>query len=309
MTQKNKFIWLAMFCVYLFWGGTYLGMKIAIESMPPFLMAGVRFLLAGVLLYIVSRTSGAKRPPLREWVGTAPIGILLLVGGNGGIAWAEQHVPSSLAALLVATMPFWISLFNWLIWKGKRPNRYVVLGLIMGFAGIVWMVMASKQSTESGTVSNLIGPLVCLLAAISWSFGSTWSRFVSKPSSPMMYTAVQMLTGGTVLSLIALFSGDFQRFEWSSMTMRTWFAFGYLVLFGSFVAYNAYVWLLQNADLAMVSTYTYVNPVVAMLLGWAIGGEILHPAMLGAAAVILCAVVLITRMKDWVPKSTNASSP
>ena len=223
ITHRKWKITLAMGCVYLFWGGTYLGMKIALEGIPPFLMAGSRFILAGLLLYVFARMTGAKHPKLKEWIGSGSVGALLLLGGNGGICWAEQYVPSSLAALLVATMPFWITLFNWLIWKGKRPNRFVVAGLMAGFAGIALISLTTKHvngntnpllpNSQTGAVWYAVGIIVCLLAAISWSFGSTWSRFAKQSSSPIMATATQQLVGGSLLFVMAGITGDFSRFD------------------------------------------------------------------------------------------------
>lgn len=308
MNAKHTNPWMTSLCmasVYIFWGGTYLGMKFAVEQIPPFLMAAARFLIAGMLLYAIARITGVKRPTSREWLGTAPIGILLLVCGNGGIAWAEQYVPSGLAALLVATLPFWITLFNWLIWKGARPNFFVVAGLLLGFGGIGVMVMYGQgigQTRQDG--KGILGIVVCLVAAMCWAFGSSWSRYTAKPSSPLMTSAVQMLSGGVVLAVMSGISGDLNGFHLMEITSRTLLSLGYLIFFGSIIAYNAYVWLLHNANLAMVSTYTYVNPIVAVFLGWAVAGEALDPILFVSAAMILPAVILISSLKDWKPRNS-----
>ena len=162
---------LAMTCIYLIWGCTYLGMKVALESFPPFLLASIRCLTAGLLLYAYSHLKGASRPKLREWLGTAAVGILLLTGGNGAICWAEQYVPSGFAAVSMATMPFWVTLMQWLIWRGKRPNRQVMGGILLGFLAILLMTWQSGQWT--GGKAALFGSIACLAGTLSWSFGST----------------------------------------------------------------------------------------------------------------------------------------
>lgn len=294
-----------MACVYLIWGGTYLGMKFALESIPPFLMAGVRFLLAGSVLYAAARFSGAPRPKWREWAGPASVGAFLLLGGNGGICWAEQYVPSGIAALLVATMPLCTTLIGWLAWRRKRPNRLVVLGLLVGFSGIALMTWQSGQLDGTGRV-GVAGLLACGLATLSWSFGSTWSPRVRQPASPWMATAMQQLSGGALLLLMAAVLGDFGRFQLSAMTWRAGLSFGYLVVFGSLIAYSAYVWLLRHADLAFVSTYTYVNPLVAVLLGWLLAGEPMRPGFALSVGVILTGVLLVNRFKEGTPTSAIA---
>ena len=296
-TQKRLRIPIAMACVYLFWGGTYLGMKFALESMPPFLLAGMRFLIAGSVLYAAARLTGAPRPRWREWAGPASVGAFLLLGGNGGICWAEQYIPSGVAALMAATMPLCTTLISWLVWRGKRPNGLVVLGLLVGFGGVALMTWQSGQLGGNGRIGG-IGLAVCALAVLSWSFGSTWSPHAKQPGSPILATAMQQLSGGALLLLVAAISGDFARFDAASLTWRAGMSFAYLVVFGSLVAYSAYVWLLRNADLVFVSTYTYVNPLVAVFLGWLLAGEPMRPGFLVSVAVILAGVLLVNRFKD-----------
>lgn len=306
--QDRCRIAIAMSCVYLIWGGTYLGMKFALESMPPFLMAGARFLLSGSVLYAAARLSGAPRPKGREWAGPASVGTFLLLGGNGGICWAEQYVPSGVAALLVATMPLCTTLFGWLVWRGKRPGGFVVLGLLIGFSGIALMTWQSGQLDGTGRI-GAVGLLVCCLATLSWSFGSTWSPRVRQPASPMMATAMQQLSGGALLLLLAAALGDFDRFDPSAMTGKAALSFAYLVVFGSLIAYSAYVWLLRHADLAFVSTYTYVNPLVAVLLGWLLAGEPMRPGFALSVAVILAGVLLVNRFKERPADSERVKGP
>ncbi len=306
--SKHLRIPLAMACVYLFWGGTYLGMKFALASLPPFLLAGLRFLIAGSVLYAAARLSGAPRPKWREWTGPASVGAFLLLGGNGGICWAEQYIPSGVAALMAATMPLCTTLIGWLVWRGKRPKRLVVLGLLVGFGGIALMTWQSGQLGGDGRIGGL-GLAVCALAVLSWSFGSTLSPRAKQPASPILATAMQQLSGGALLLLVAAFTGDYARFDAAGLTWRAVLSFAYLVVFGSLVAYSAYVWLLRNADLAFVSTYTYVNPLVAVLLGWLLADEPVRPGFLVSVAVILTGVLLVNRFKDGaeVVKKTSVT--
>lgn len=284
---------IALLSVYLFWGGTYAGMKVAIETMPPFLMAGIRFFAAGAVLYIVSRLSGAKRPARREWSSSAIVGALLLLGGNGLVAWSEQRVSSSIASLIVAAVPVWMMLMGWFGRGGKRPNTGVIAGIVLGLLGIAVLVFQPGQG-ENGTATDVTGIITLLAASISWAAGSMYSRSARMPDSPLMSTAAQMLTGGTLLIIFSYFTGDWSKLDVPGISLRSYAALGYLIAFGSIIGYTAYIWLLKNADAALVSTYAFVNPVVAVLLGWLLVGEQLTVNTLTAAVIIIAAVVLVT---------------
>jgi drug/metabolite transporter (DMT)-like permease len=280
---------IALAAVYLIWGSTYLAILFAIETLPPFLMAAARFLVAGGLLYGWARFKGAPRPSLAHWRSAALIGLFLLLCGNGGVVWAEQRVDSGLAALLVSTEPLWIVLLVWLRPGGGRPGPRVIAGLLLGFAGLLLLV---KPSPAGGI--DPVGAAVIVLAALSWAWGSLYGQRASLPDSPILTTGMQMLCGGGLLSLASLAAGEPAGFEPSAVSLRSLLALGYLVVFGSLVAFTAYVWLLRVASPVLVSTYAYVNPVVAVLLGWVLAGEPLTAGTLIAAAVILSGVALIT---------------
>lgn len=295
-TASVMSVTIALLMVYLFWGGTYLGMKIAIESMPPFLMAGARFMTAGLILYILSRAQGAPRPVALEWRNAGIVGGLLLLMGNGGVAWAEQHVPSAIASLVVATVPLWMILMGKLRGSNRRQSPFVYLGLLLGLAGIAVLVLHSGGSAQ--TRLSPLGLIVLIFASISWAAGSLFSRSAKLPAFPLMSTAVQMVAGGALLLILSFVMEDWSGLHISEISVRSWAAFGYLVLFGSLLGYTAYIWLLNNADPAIASTYAFVNPIVAVFLGFFAGNEALTTNVWIATFLIVGAVVFITNGKE-----------
>jgi drug/metabolite transporter (DMT)-like permease len=280
----------ALGAVYLIWGSTYLAIRFAIETIPPFLMAGARYLTAGALLYGWSRLRGAPRPSLVHWRSAGIIGALLLLLGNGGVVWSEQRVSSGLVALLVSTEPLWIVLLVWFRDRGQRPGGRVIAGLLLGCAGLVLLV---RPGSSSGGLDPL-GVVAVLIASLSWAWGSVYSQRAKLPSSPLLSTAMQMLAGGALLLLAATLTGEPAHFALAQVSTRSLLSLAYLVVFGAIIAFTAYVWLLRAAPPVLVSTYAYVNPVVAVLLGWALAGEPLARGTLVAAAVILTGVALIS---------------
>lgn len=281
----------AFVALYIIWGSTYLAILFAIETIPPFLMAGIRFLVAGSILYVWGRARGAARPVRREWVAASVVGGLLLLGGNGAVVWAEQRVPSGAAALLVATVPLWMVVLDWLRPGGVRPTGRVVLGLAVGFAGLGLLV---GPSDLGGGSIDVIGALVLVIGSLSWASGSIYARGAKLPSSPLLVNGMEMLAGGVLLVLAGLVTGEASALNLAAVSGRSLAALAYLVVFGSLIGYSAYTYLLGATTPARVSTYAYVNPVVAVFLGWALAGEPLTPRVLVATAVILGAVALIT---------------
>ena len=280
----------AFAAVYVIWGSTYLGIRIAIETLPPFTMSGVRFLIAGTLLYLWSRSRGAPAPRPVQWKHATLVGGLLFLGGNGGVVWAAQWVPSGLVALLVATAPFWIVLVHWLFAGGPRPGPLLVLGLLWGLAGMVLLI--GSQDIRSDT-AQLAGALVVIAGSFCWAMGSVVQRRLDLPRVGHMSTAMQMLTGGGLMLVAGVVLGEPGRIDVAAVSARSALAVLYLIFFGSMVAFSAYVWLLRVTTPARVGTYAYVNPVVALFLGWALAGETLTSRVLLAAAVILTAVMVI----------------
>lgn len=280
----------AFACIYFIWGSTFLGIRFAIETIPPLLMAGFRFLTAGSLLYGWLALRGqTSRPAGREWAAAALLGVLFFLGGNGGVSWAEQRVPSGLAALLAATIPFWIVLIDWIRPGGVRPTTRILTGVATGFAGVLVLV----RSHGPGAGIDPTGALVLTLGPICWATGTVFSRRLPHPSSHLQSGAMQMLTGGAALCLAGLAIGEGPRFHPGAVSTRSLLAFFYLIFAGTIVAFSAYNWLLQASTPARVGTYAFVNPIIAVLLGWGLAGEAVGPITLLAGAFILAGVVLI----------------
>jgi drug/metabolite transporter (DMT)-like permease len=279
----------ALAAVYLIWGSTYLAIRFAVETLPPFLMAGVRFLVAGAVLYGWRRASGAARPSPAQWRAATVVGGLMLLGGNGGVVWAEQWIESGTAALIVATVPMWMVLLDWLRPDGRSPRPLVWAGIVVGLAG-VGVLFGVPQDGEMYRA----GWLVLVLASVSWAVGSLYSRTALLPA-PLMATGMQMLAGGGLLVVAAVVTGELQGLDPAAFSVRSLLALAYLIVFGALVGYSAYVWLLRVTTPAVASTYAYVNPVVAVILGWALAGEALTGRIVLASVVIVGGVALITR--------------
>ena len=291
-----------MIAVYIVWGSTYLAIRFAIETMPPFLMAATRFLAAGLILYAFRRVRGDAAPTRLEWRSAAIVGALLLVGGNGGVVWAEQFVESGIAALLVGSAPLWMVLLDALRpgqshlarrSTNKRQSFLTTAGVVIGFLGIGLLVSPSSLTGIAGDVDPL-GAAVLTLACFFWAAGSLYNRGAKLPSSPLLGTGMEMLAGGVGLLLLGTLTGEWGKVDLAGISTRSLLGLGYLVFFGSLVGFAAYTWLLRVAPTALVSTYAYVNPLVAILLGNLLAQEPLTPRVLIATAVILSAVAVIT---------------
>jgi len=276
----------SLFALYLIWGSTYLAIRVALESYPPFLMAGTRFLVAGIAFYAFLRMRGMPAPTRAQWLNAAITGTLLLGMGNGLVCYAEQSVASGLAAVAVAAMPLFAALFGGLY--GQWPRRMEWLGLGVGFAGVVLLNLGG------GMAGATLGAIALLVAAMSWAFGSVWSRHRNMPPAAMN-TAAQMLTGGTVLFVGALLFGE--RFP-AAPSMASTLSLAYLAVFGSLIAFTAYLYVLNTVRPALATSYAYVNPPVAVLFGALLGGETVHGFDLVAMAVILGGVGLIALARE-----------
>lgn len=290
---------LALAAVYLIWGSTYLGIRVALEGgYPPLLaVSGIRFVIAGAAMYAVLRWRGVPAPTYAQWKTLAMMGAMLLLLGNGFVVLAEETVSSGLAAVAVASMPLWMGLFGAL--RGQRSSRIEWLGIGVGFIGVVWL-NAGSSLTASPT-----GLILLLIAPVAWAFGSVWSRGRDLPS-PFMTAAGQMICGGVIIVLAGLATGE--RFDATPTTTGT-LAVAYLIVFGSIVAFTAYVWLLHNVRPALASSYAYINPPIAVLFGAMLGGEHFTPHDLGAMAVILVGVIVITMAKAKAAKPAAADEP
>ena len=298
---------LAFAAVYLIWGSTYLAIRLAIETIPPYLMGGIRFLIAGGSLYAVLRWRGVKTPSRRHWRAALIVGGLLLFGGNGGVMVAEQYVPSSLAALIIATVPLWMVLLNWKWGDRLRPSVGTAIGLGLGVIGI-GLIAAPGQSAAEGAI-NPIGLAMLIAASLSWSIGSLYSRRAQLPTNALLSTSMEMLAGGGLMLIAGLLLGQGAQIHLDQVSLLSLAALAYLVIFGSLIGFTAYVWLLKVSTPARVSTYAFVNPVVAVFLGWAFAGEQLSARVMVAAAIIILAVVLITFSQASTSSRTTISLP
>lgn len=293
---------MAFAAVYLIWGSTYLGIYYAIQTMPPLLMAGLRFSLAGALVYAYMRMQGDSRPTLAQWKNAIIVGGLLLCGGNGLICIAQQRVPTGIAALLVATVPLWMVLIDWSVFRGRKPTVSIAAGLALGLLGVIVLVDPWKWQ---GKPIHFWSAALVLIACVSWAIGSLFSRRANLPKSFFLATGMQMLGGGGLLILAGTLRGEWSRVNLDAVSWQSIVAFAYLVVFGSIIGYSAYIWLLQNVSAAAVSTYAYVNPIVAVALGWLFLREPIGLNTLFAGGLILAAVVLITARRRK-PKEHSA---
>lgn len=286
-------VWTALSAVYLIWGSTYLAIRFTVETMPPFLSAGARFVASGLVLYLWRRFTDDPTPSKLEWRNATIIGILLLVGGNGAVVWAARYIPSSLAALLVATCPLWMLLFDFLRPGGEKPGARALTGILVGFFGAVLLI---GWSADGSTENSFLGAMVVVLGSIFWASGSIYGKTAKLPPSPLLITAMEMLTGGAALIAIALVIGEIRAFDSAAVSSRSAWGWLYLTVIGP-IAFVSYAWLLRNAPIPLVSTYSYVNPLVAILLGYFLGKEILALRVLIAAGLIIGSVALVSARK------------
>jgi len=296
---------LAFIAVCIIWGSTYLAIRFTIETAPPFFTAGTRWVIAGVLLYSVTRLRGASRPSKSHWSSAVIIGGLMLLFGHGAVVWSEQWILSGLTSILVATVPLWVALFEALNYR-RRPEAMVLLALIVGFFGVV--ILVEDMPTSSGNIMGSIVAVVVLLGALAWALGSFYSRTAKMPDSHFTGVAMQMIVGGILLLSASIATGELTGLQLTSMSQRSFAALVYLIVFGSLVAFTSYIWLLKQAAPSRVATYAYINPVVALLLGWAFAEELPTIRGLAAATIILISVAVITSRKSERQKQPSTQA-
>jgi drug/metabolite transporter (DMT)-like permease len=289
--------------IYLVWGSTYLAIRYAIETIPPFIMGGTRFLVSGAMLYVWARYRGAPRPTRLHWRNAVIAGAFLLLGGNGAVVWAEQWVPSGLTALLVSILPFWLVIIEWVRPPRRRPSGLVLVGLVLGFIGIIVLVGPGNIGGQGDI--RPIGALVLILGSLSWAIGSFWSRDAELPQSGLLTTGMEMLGGGVLLLIVGALSGEPSDLDINSVSKESAVGLLYLITFGSLIGFTSYIWLLDKVSPARLGTYAYVHPVVAVLLGWAIAGESLSIRTGVAAVIVICAVALITSARSETTAQTG----
>lgn len=306
--MKSK-IWVALLSLYIVWGSTYLAIRFTVETIPPFLSAGVRFLVSGLILLVWRRLAGDPMPTRRQWRSTAIVGIFLLLGGNGLVSFAEQYVPSGIAALVIGSIPLWLVMIEAMRPGGERPTLQVILGLAVGFSGI-FLLVGPASLIGSGQSFNPLGIGTLLMAAFLWAVGSIYSRGADMPKSSLMATGAEMLTGSLALMLVSGLTGEWSGFHIAEVSTNSWLGLLYLITIGSLVGFVSYIWLLQNAPVSLVATYPYVNPLVAVMLGAWLADEVVNARILIAGAIIIGSVVLInqTRPKRHKLKAAHAGA-
>ena len=291
MTHPSRVSLVAAFAaVYVIWGSTYLAIRWGVAEIPPFLMAGGRFLGAGLVFVALAAHRGAARPTARDWLTTALIGLLMAAGGNGLVSWALQRVPSGIGALLVSMVPFWVALADWLRPRGARPPGHVILGLTLGFAGVALLV--NPTDLAGARTLDAVGAGTIVIASLLWATGSVYSRYAPQPASHWLSAGMQMLGGGAVLMAMSAAAGEFTTLDWSNVSRAAFGAWIYVAAFGS-VAYGCYLWLLKASTPAKAATYAYVNPVIALILGYLLADEALSLWSLGCSTVVVAGVLLV----------------
>lgn len=281
--------------IYVIWGSTYLAISFTVEAIPPFFSGSMRFFLAGGALLAWRLARGGERPTLKGAAAAFKVAAIMLVGGYGGVVWAQQTVPSSVAALIISIEPLWFVLFDWLFFKTRKPGLTEAAGLVLGFGGTVFLVADQSGYSFSLSGTHTAGLLVLLAATVNWTIGALYSRKAPVAKSSMLSTAMQMTAGGVLLLALSAVSGEFGRLSPAVFTFKSVAALGYLVVFGSIIGFSAFVWLLRVDRASRVITHTFVNPLVALILGWGLGGEAITAPMLISAGVIIFSVILIIR--------------
>jgi drug/metabolite transporter (DMT)-like permease len=298
-------IWVPLIALYLVWGSTYLGIKVAIETIPPFFHAGVRFLISGLILVIWQKAAGNELPTRKQWGSTAIIGLFLLLGGNGLVAWAEQFIPSGIAALIIGSMPMFLVVAEAIRPAGIKPTWRGIVGLLVGFIGI-FILVGPAEFSGSGVKLNPFGIIALLGACLLWTSGSIYSKSADLPKSSLMTTGAEMLGGSIGLFIVSILTGELHGWHVADVSARSIYGLVYLITIGSIIGFGSYTWLLQNAPISLVATYAYVNPIVAVLLGNWLGNEPLEPRIWIAAGIIIGSVIFInTRSRPKVKKEAE----
>ena len=296
--EPSKLLVVAAFAaVYIFWGSTYIGIALAIKSVPPFMMAAIRFFAAGIILYCWCIAKGEKNPDVASVSKNAFAGILMLFFGTTSLIWAEQYLPAGLCSIIIATTPFWFVMLDKKHWSVNFSDKFIIIGLIVGLSGIV-MLSANKGSMHlEGNKSQVISFFILLCGSMLWATGSLYSKYSVTNGSTSIKASIQMMAAGVTALIVSFAAGEFNHFNWSQITVSSIYAMIYLITFGSLVGYIAYIWLLDVRPPAIVGTYAYVNPAVAMFLGWLILNERISALQIAALFIILSGVLLVNLSK------------
>jgi len=309
-THAHPAKWKTLLCfaiIYLVWGSTYLAIRIGVREVPPFLLAGIRFLIAGFVLYAWSIARGERSPAARQWASLSLLAFLFFVGDYGLVFWAEQRVPSGVTAVMMATIPLFMALSEIIFLRTQRLTLRLAFALAIGLGGVA--VLVSRSLHVGGAPVDRAGAAALVIGAMSWSIASAFARKLPLPTSKVMSSGAQMLLGGAFLTLTAAAPGEFHNFHPSTVSRAAWFALLYMIVAGSIIAFTAYVWLIHHESPTKVGTYAYVNPVIAVLLGYFLAGEPLGLRTILGAVFVLTSVVLITTMSAPKPSPTPAQTP
>jgi drug/metabolite transporter (DMT)-like permease len=298
-TNSKALVIAAFAALYIIWGSTYLAIFIAIKSIPPFLMAGGRFLIAGLILYTWCRFKGQSTPDVKSIANISLSGILLLFIGNSGLVWVEQYLPTGFAAIIIATVPLWFVILDKRQWKFHFANKQIIIGLLIGFAGIL-SLFAGKSNVDFHNKMQLISFFVLILGSISWATGSLYSKYKHSNGSTGMKASIQMMSAGLVSLTVGVSGGELQQFAWSNISLQSILAVLYLITFGSLIAFMSFVWLMTVRPPSLVGTYAYVNPVVAVFLGWLIVHEQITWHQVLALMIILVGVIIVNFSKEKI---------
>jgi drug/metabolite transporter (DMT)-like permease len=301
--SNQSLVWAAFAAVYVIWGSTYLAIRVGDESFPPLIVAGIRHLVFGLIAFPILVWKTKARPTWAEWRGTTVTGFLLLVVGNGGVCLAEERVPSGIAALLVATVSLWMVLIDWLRPNGARPVPRVLIGIVLGFAGLALLV-GPKHLGGSGRIDP-VGVAILAVGSFAWACGSIYAKHGPMPSSPLLGSAMQSITGGVILWIAAGFTGEIGALHVGMVSTRSWIAVTYLVFVGSMIGFSSYLYILKHSTATRVATYAFVNPIVALFLGWLLLNEAITLRTILASGVILAAVLLVITAPH--PKALGAA--
>jgi drug/metabolite transporter (DMT)-like permease len=301
-THRSKWkILLAFAIIYFVWGSTFLAIRIGVREVPPFLLAAIRFLIAGLVLFLWSIARGDRSPTKRQWTSISLLAVLLFGIDYGLLFWAEQRVPSGIASVVMAIIPAFITISEIVILKTQKLTARLAAALLIGLAGVA--ILVSHSLNLGGAAIDELGATALIIASISWSIGSALTRKLPLPSSKVMSSGAQMLAGGIFLAIASAALGEFPKFHPANVSREAWFALAYLIVAGSIIAFTAYVWLLHHESPTKVGTYAYVNPVVAVILGYFLGGEALGSRTILGAVLILISVIVITTTPAKKPSS------
>jgi drug/metabolite transporter (DMT)-like permease len=292
-SQNKWLIILAFAALYIIWGSTYTAILFAIEHIPPLIMAGTRFAIAGLILFVYFRVKGQPTPPPKSLAKISFGGILMLFVGTGAVAWVEQYISSGLAAIIVASTPLWFVILDKRQWKYNFSNKWILIGLVVGFIGVLTL-FSDKKTIDFGDRMQIISFFLLIVGTISWAAGSLYSKYQKVEATTGMKAAIQMLSAGICAIIVGLLMGEGKDLVWSEINSSSLFGLAYLIVFGSLVGFMAYVWLLSVRPASLVGTYAYVNPVVAMFLGWWMADEIISHQQIIALGIILAGVILVT---------------